>query len=355
MERDHSSGPSARAQRSQPDQVILAMGSEGRGKLLDTLDVVAKILAAVAAASATYVASTWQTRMSATTLLSQREQAESQLRASMFSNLIGPVAGPQKDQPIRREREQLLVELLALNFHEHFEVKPLLLRVDEEIADERDKGGDPKEAQKARHSIRSVARRVAARQLALLLKEGTNGNADAARVRIDDLTITESPRSPEQQRQFKGLVDNIEVPSATGGAAVVNVRRQAVRDVGNPETFPTTSPDGRYDLYITATAADWENETFDVEASFVGSDQASTNGATSFTLTWYDFPFIDNTLLADGNRFAIVLSAVNAEPETTLKQATLQVIWFPRNFFTPRERPLDYDKFLELVGKRDSG
>lgn len=65
--------------------------------------------------------------------------------------------------------------------------------------------------------------------------------------------------------------------------------------------------------------------------------------------------FIDNTLLADGNRFAIVLSTVNAEPEMILKQATLQVIWFPRNFFTPRERPLDYDKFLELVGKRDTG
>ncbi len=332
------------------------MSSQERSKLLDTLDVAAKILTAIAAATATYVASTWQTRMSATTLLSQREQAESQLRASMFSNLIDPIAGPQKDQPIPREREQLLVELLALNFHEHFEVKPLMLRVDERITAERANGSDPKEAEKARHSIRSIARRVATRQLALLVKEDTDGGSHTAKARIDYLTITEPPASPEQEQQFKQLLRAIESPTAAGDDGSASAPRQAVRDLAKPEAFSTASPDKRYSLFVTVTSADWENETFDISASVVGSGQGGNatgyaSNSQTFTLTWYDFPFIDNTLLADGNRFAVLLSSVNAEPETILKEATLQIIWFPRNFFTPRERPLDYDKFLDLVGK----
>jgi hypothetical protein len=69
--------------------------------------------------------------------------------------------------------------------------------------------------------------------------------------------------------------------------------------------------------------------------------------AYTFVLTWYDLPLTDNTLLPDGNRFAFTLAAVMKG-----KEATLRLIWFPKDYITPRERPLDYRQYLQLVGKQ---
>jgi hypothetical protein len=98
----------------------------GKGRLLDWLDAVAKLVGAFAVVAVAIFANSLQTRVTGISIQSQREQAESQLRASMFTSLIGPIVGAQKDGSIPADRERLMAELLALNFHENFELKPLL-------------------------------------------------------------------------------------------------------------------------------------------------------------------------------------------------------------------------------------
>ena len=72
-------------------------------------------------------ANSLQSRLTGVSIQSQREQAESQLRAGMFSSLISPIGGAQSsDKPMPADREMLLAELLALNFNENFEMKPLM-------------------------------------------------------------------------------------------------------------------------------------------------------------------------------------------------------------------------------------
>lgn len=323
-----------------------------RGKILDVLDVIAKLVAACAAVVAASIATTWQAKMSTTTLLSQREQAESNLRMTMFNSLIGPVIGPGKEgAEIPLEHEQLLVELLALNFDEHFEVKPLLLRVDRRIASERTDERS-QEAAEARHSLRSIARRVAARQLALLMKEGNGSGRQKEGARIDQLMITDIPKDERERAAFQQRADSIERMRKVR-ASVPDAWQEAIHQVGGSTPFESVSPDKRYTLSVLAREADWDNESFEltvgVMANAEGQDDVS--GGQKFALTWYDFPFIDNTLLADGNRFAVVLSAVDPQVPGALRTATLHVIWFPKNFFTPRERPTDYEKSLQSVGK----
>ena len=100
-------------------------------------------------------------------LRNQREESETNLRSAMFRELVGPLlqseteqlqAGGDADLP-RSQRLALLAELLALNFHEHFELGPLLRYVDTL----------PGQTEEARARLRSTSRRVISRQLAPLL------------------------------------------------------------------------------------------------------------------------------------------------------------------------------------------
>src|SRR5712692_7942001 len=95
-------------------------------RILDWLEVLAKLLGASAVLVVALFANSLQSRLTGISIQSQREQAESQLRASMFNSLISPIAGLQKDGMMSADREVLLTELLALNFHENFELKPLM-------------------------------------------------------------------------------------------------------------------------------------------------------------------------------------------------------------------------------------
>lgn len=294
----------------------------GSGGILKVLDTLAKVAAAAAVVGAALIANTFQSKMTAVTVLSQREQAESELRATMFSNLIGPIAGPARNgTEISSEREKLLVELLALNFHEHFEFKPLLEFVDKRLASEG--------KEKDRRSLRSIAKRVIDRQVASLLKEG----AKQDRTEVIQLLFTDPPRTEPQKEILKVMNGKI-----------------------FGRFYNLKSPDGTWRLDLTATTPDWENKNIRIHMNLKNSvserDKGYQDIFMEFTLTPYDFPLTDNTLLADGNRFAVVLDNIELDPGIKTGTVTMRLIWFPKNYFTPRERPINYSEFREKLGIR---
>ncbi|NOZ25362.1 MAG: hypothetical protein GXO94_04630 [Nitrospirae bacterium] len=288
--------------------------------ILRIADTIAKVAAAAAVVGAALIANTYQSKMTAVTILSQREQAESELRATMFSNLISPIAGPRSDgSEIPAVREKLLVELLALNFNEHFEFKPLLEFVDKRLAAEG--------AAEERRSLKSIARRVIDRQIASLLKEGSRED----RTVVHRLLFTDPPRTEEQKSYIE----------ASGGRLFGTF-------------FSGTSPDGNWTLNLTATGTDTEREGVKIQINLKSNMSAPGRDykdiPMDFTLTPFDFPLTDNTLLADGNRFAVVLDDMSVDEETGSRTVMLRLIWFPKNFFTPRERPINYGEFRRKLG-----
>jgi hypothetical protein len=60
--------------------------SAARKHLLDWLDTIAKLVGAFAVVAVAMFANSLQTRVTGVSIQSQREQAESQLRASMFTS-----------------------------------------------------------------------------------------------------------------------------------------------------------------------------------------------------------------------------------------------------------------------------
>jgi len=112
---------------------------------------------------------------------------------------------------------------------------------------------------------------------------------------------------------------------------------------------------------MTISEPDWKNQTVKVSTSPFPTSQGiplTADPAYNFQLSWFDLPFTDNTLLPDGNRFAVYLRLM--QPPYPAKgnlpafpgTLTVAVLWFPKGYFTPRERPLNYREVQELLGRK---
>src|SRR5215467_9371731 len=139
--------------------------ARSKTRILDWIEALAKLIGASAVVLVALFANSLQSRLTGVSIQSQREQAESQLRASMFNSLISPIAGPQtSDKPMPVDREVILTELLALNFNENFEMKPLMEDAIKRLIAE--KPAKSKQGEDPRESLWSIARRIAERQKA---------------------------------------------------------------------------------------------------------------------------------------------------------------------------------------------
>ena len=264
-------------------------------------------------------------------LRNQREESETNLRSAMFRELVGPLlqgqgdpAGNQGDLS-RDQRLALLAELLTLNFHEHFELGPLLQYVD----------GLPGQTDEARARLRSTARRVISRQLAPMLSVTAAGPESHP----DFLEISLSSDMQQPAEALQSCAIPQKEATAASGAITMECSTSAQ---GLP--WRVTSPDGRDSLQVNIRAVNWPVQTVGIYALVLdasGAPQANTP-PIEFTLSPYSFPFSDNTLLPSGNRFGIYLTRLDMVPDV-LRVMRLSFVWFPRNFVPPRERPFDLD------------
>src|SRR5262249_41842272 len=95
-----------------------------------------------------------------TQLMSSREQADSSLRKDMAMSIIQIFQSPDN---VGLEAKMLNLEMLAYNFHESLNLKPLFAHLDRQLA--RSNGPDKAEFTKR---LNTVAREITTRQMVLL-------------------------------------------------------------------------------------------------------------------------------------------------------------------------------------------
>ena len=352
----------------------------------DALDAVVKLIVAGVGIFVVVIANDFQSSLTTSNVLNQREQAESQLRAQMFGDLIRPLTTTSAAQSLTADQELLLAELLALNFHENFEFKPLLVHIDERLKAEK-KGSVADRAAK-RDELRSVANRVMQRQVAMLTRLPKSVNAD----RKDA-----APAPPTQGCMTRIAVLLVEAPEALppGGETSSAVDSCARLVVTRPlEQITLKSPSGRYELLIEiAKDINVIDETIDVHFRIADKGDVKAGPAATdvmakcltddptppwkqcvytevyrerarepatravtravepnlvagdFTLTRFDLPLTDYTLLHDGTRFAMFIDGFDREA----KLAMLTLLWFPADYVSPRERPWSYRQLFERM------
>lgn len=351
MDGAHSLSPPAADQlpenTREVDQSNSVTAAEIKSWVREVLDWIVKLLPVIATVLVALVADHYKASLTASTLLSEREKADSQLRSEMFAKLVDPISGAKTGSDVSLEREQLLAELLSLNFHEHIGLKPLLSHVDARLARESVDIDEAKAeaARFARQSFRSVARTVISRQTAMLTRSsGEASKNDGAQIQKLDIGM------PKLNSDF---------------AAKLKREKAQVETFGQP--IVVANPLGTHRLYLTVSQPNWDRETFHVDVSIysIRSGEEVELANRDFELSWFDFPLTDNTLLADGTRFAIVLDQIydthgrfsDGKPEQptsdAARRAKMSIVWFPRDYIAARERPTNYREFRRSLGLDD--
>jgi len=323
-------------------------GSWWKNNWVKCFDAFAKIVAAFAVAGVALIAHNFESSMSATSLLNEREQAETNLRATLLHDLITTVtdrAGTEKGIDI--ERELVLVSLLTLNFHDHFEFKPLLIDLDQRFT----KAGN----EQARQSLQSIARRVVERQVNQLqaIGRGTDNPASTVNIFFAQVEKIDEIRPPFDQ--WAGTAsDTDKLPE--------NTYNQPARFIGQGTTqiIRIPSPDEEYFLGIGILGFNKSTASAKVYVMVQHKDQTTSLPYDDFTITPYDFPLTDNTQIDGFHRFALSLYHMDYQPsEDGMAEGlsanndvrlVLRLVWFPKGFITEQERPVNYLELRKWLG-----
>jgi hypothetical protein len=71
------------------------------------------------------------------------------------------------------------------------------------------------------------------------------------------------------------------------------------------------------------------------------------------------YSLTDNTLLPNQNRFALSVKNLILGEDNSLgegkRSLVVELVWFPLDYFPPRERPTDYGKFSSMLNRKVDG
>ena len=218
----------------------------GLGQIADFLSKVGSVAIAAAVGITGYHL---QRSATESQLLNQREQAETSVRAEMFKTVAEKVTKTKSE--ITWAEKAVFAEILALNFHQHIELKPLLLDIERQLVRECGKQQDEMSKAAARAAktldaasspplptavavpcdptdlaeLRSVATRVKSRQLQIIAdafssaaREGTKnrpGIVDAVPATVQYIALQED--GPRPVGNVAGVTSNCAAPVDEGG------------------------------------------------------------------------------------------------------------------------------------------
>lgn len=239
-------------------------------------------------------------------LMGKREESESALRKDMFNSIIGSFLRPESAS---LDEKVLNLELLASNFHESLNLKPLFVHLKKKLTLSQDT--DKKEFL---DRLDRLAKEITKKQMLVLEGAGDNFSRTIVFERLKQSQMgiklqEETLKVNDIERVFR-----IIVLKADPVTKEINVRL---------EVLTPNDLEGEEDTYVVA----------------------------EFWVGFFDFPMIDNTRLSHYQRCAIVLT------DFTDKSANITMLEFPGSHASLKEKPYYQEvvqnllKASELNGK----
>ena len=226
-----------------------------------------------------------------TEVMSSREQAESGLRKDMFLSIMQIFLRPEGAGV---ESKMLNLEMLAYNFSESLNLKPLFAHMDRRI---NNAAGSEKKDYKER--LDQVAREVKNRQMVLLEQVG---------------------------RKFSRTIDFEKFRASPGGMEL------------EPEKLVLNNTEREFMLSVLGY--DPGRQELTMELGVRTPRESSNVQRRIFNVGFYDFPMIDNTRLSSDQRAAVVLNQTNEGG------ADLTLVYFPGSYASLKEK-VSYDEVVE--------
>ena len=229
-------------------------------------------------------------------LMSRREEAESSLRKDMFVSIISSFLQPNRED---LDGKVLNLELLAYNFNDSLNLKPLFLDLQRRIQKSSDRDRDD-----YLQRINRVARETTSKQLFSLLGQG---------------------------KSFTRSVD-FEQLAATGGGLLLD-----------PESMTIRKTACQISLRVLKQDSVQQQVKVRLEVKYPGSQPELSDTRAVFDVGFFDFPVIDNTRLANGLRCAVTLTNFSKDAA-----ADLTTVCFPGEYASLKDRPY-YDEVIQKL------
>lgn len=245
-------------------------------------------------------------------LMSKREEAESALRKDMLKSVIETFFKPESAPTNEGELEVkiLNLELLAYNFHESVNLKPLFIHIKNQINTSTSLNTSQKEEYLTR--LEAVARYVARKQLSNLELAG----------KIKDWTISfEKVRNKPNGEILLGSTPEFEFEKD-------NIKRKF--DVYLQDVDPKTK---ELKVRVVPWIKKKPSEEFEVDVAH----------ADPFWVGFFDFPVIDNTRLSHDQRYAVIINKFEES------YADIILVCFPGTYGSLKEKPYYEDVVQNLL------
>ena len=228
-----------------------------------------------------------------TQLMSSREQAESALRKDMFVSIIQSFLRPDSGS---LEDRMLNLELLAYNFHESLNLKPLFVHLNKQIT----ASSDPSKAEYFTR-LNSVARQITTKEMVLLEQVG---------------------------KKFSRTVDFDKFRANPGG---LELEQETLTLDGTEREF-----------MLSVLEIDPKRRELTMELGVRTPKESPIVRRLAFHVGYFDFPMIDNTRLSRDQRAAVVLN------EFGEGSADLTLVLFPGSYASLKEK-VSYDEVVEKL------
>ena len=235
-----------------------------------------------------------------TELMSRREESESALRKDMCVSIINSFVNP-RDTGL--SASVLNLEMLAYNFHESLNLKPLFTEMRRRVMREQGEAKTP--AARAENAaylerLETMAREIVRRQMIVL--EGVG-------------------------KRFDRTID------LTGDPGGTSLEPATLTLDGVPTTFA-----------IDVLDVDRANREIRIGLNIETPDpeQGRQTKVATFGVSYYDLPMIDNTRLVGGQRCSVVLNSISDQ------SADITLVLFPGTYASLKEKPY-YNEVIESV------
>jgi len=300
-------------------------------------------------------------------MMTEREKSDTSIRENMFKALLDGYLQTLKEDVKKEDLESfrkriVFLELLAVNFQEFINAKPLFEEVYEKLVKHR---GAVKDEQtrnawmELEKKITGVAKETASRQTTTLNTIGYSvvfamRKGEVGCIRLYEKADIKDLRKRDGATRFKTFEDGECLPDrekeaeAKAGTNTPTSQNQngqrplATKGYHQQQSIElrvTELRDASVALQVTVYADFFDRNTY------VGSEPGR---GFPVNVSYFDLPYMDNIKLADGTRFALVLKGIYKGPGgKESAEADIEAIRFRSDFMSLRDRPL----FEEMLKK----
>jgi hypothetical protein len=248
-------------------------------------------------------------------LMSKREEADSSLRKDMFESIIKTFLEPRTAGP---KQKVIGLELLAYNFHDSLDLSPLFRDVYKQI------NPQTKEGKEYLNRLEKVASEVTSKQVAALEVSGGKLDGDVV---FDDIDKNLNERIPVME-------GTLTMHSQDSRDLAPTLRKRYFRVDALYVDRPKKQL--RLKLKVNTPNATGQERVDDID-----------DVDTTFWVGFFDFPVIDNTRLAHGQRCAIAFNNFRAT------RAHITLVYFPGSRASLKEKPY-YEEIIDSLNRENA-